>query len=56
MDSFEQVVSELLWNKGYWVWTSFKVKLTKEDKQAIQNPTSPRWEIDIVAYDAQTDL
>jgi hypothetical protein len=56
MDSFEEVVSELLWNKGYWVWTSFKVKLTKEDKEAIDNRTIPRWEIDIVAYDAQNNI
>ena len=56
MDSFEQVVSELLWNQGFWVWTSFKVKLTKEDKQAIELPTSPRWELDIVAYDASSNI
>ncbi len=50
MDSFEQVVSELLWNDGLWVWKSFKVKLTAEDKAAIGKPKSPRWELDIVAY------
>jgi hypothetical protein len=25
MDSFEQVVSEILWDEGLWVWRSFKV-------------------------------
>ena len=35
MDAFEQVVSEILWAKGYWIRTSVKVNLTKEDKQAI---------------------
>lgn len=56
MDSFEQVVSEILWNEGLWVWKSFKVKLTAEDKANIDRPTSPRWEIDIVAYNATANL
>jgi len=56
MDSFEQVVTEILWNEGLWVRTSFKVDLTAEDKAAIDRPTSPRWEIDIVAYDAPANL
>ena len=50
MDSFEQVVSEILWEEGLWVWKSFKVKLTAEDKSDIGKTTMPRWEIDIVAY------
>jgi len=32
MDSFEQIVSEILWRKGYWVHTRVKVELTKEEK------------------------
>jgi hypothetical protein len=56
MDAFEQVVSEILWNKGHWVWTSFKVELTSDDKRAIGRPTSPRWELDIVAYDAPKNI
>ena len=32
MDAFEQVVSEILWMDGYWVRTSVKVDLTKEEK------------------------
>jgi hypothetical protein len=31
MDAFEQVVGEILWREGYWVRTSVKVELTKED-------------------------
>jgi hypothetical protein len=50
MDAFEQVVSEILWREGFWVRTSVKVELTPEDKKAIDLPTSPRWELDIVAY------
>jgi hypothetical protein len=50
MDAFEHLVSEILWAQGYWVRTSVKVALTKEEKVAIGRPSSPRWELDIVAY------
>jgi hypothetical protein len=53
MDAFEQVVAEILWREGYWVRTSVKVELTKEDKRAIDLPSSPRWELDVVAYRAR---
>jgi hypothetical protein len=50
MDAFEQVVSEILWRDGFWVRSSVKVELTPEDKKAIGRTTSPRWELDVVAY------
>ena len=50
MDAFERVISEILWREGYWVQRSFKVELTKDEKVAIGRPSSPRWELDIVAY------
>jgi DNA-binding transcriptional ArsR family regulator len=50
MDAFEQLVADLLWREGYWVTTSFKVELTKEEKRRIGRATTPRWEIDILAY------
>ena len=50
MDAFEQLVSEILWMVGYWARTSVKVDLTKEKKVLIGRPSSPRWELDIVAY------
>jgi len=53
MDAFEQVVGEILWREGYWVRTSVKVELTKDDKRAIGLPSSPRWELDVVAYRAR---
>jgi hypothetical protein len=53
MDAFEQVVAEILWREGYWVRTSVKVELTKEDKREIELPSSPRWELDVVAYRAK---
>jgi len=53
MDAFEQVVAEILWREGYWVRTSFKVELTKEEKRLIGRASTPRWEIDVVAFNAQ---
>jgi hypothetical protein len=56
MDAFEQVVSEILWMKGLWVRTSVKVNLEPKDKETIGKPTSPRWELDIVAYSGRDNL
>ena len=50
IEAFEQVASEILWREEFWVRTSVKVELTREDKKAIDLPSSPRWELDIVAY------
>jgi hypothetical protein len=50
VDAFEQVVAELFWAQGYWVRTSVKVNLTKEEKTEADRPTMPRPEIDLVAY------
>lgn len=56
MDSFEQVVAEILWMQGYWVRTSVKVNLTTEEKRRIGRHSSPRWELDIVAYSAARNI
>jgi hypothetical protein len=56
MDAFEQLVSEILWMDGYWVRTSVKVELTKEEKRMIGRHSSPRWELDIVAYKARENV
>lgn len=50
MDAFEQLAAEIFWNEGYWVRTSVKVELTREDKARINSPSSPRWELDLVAF------
>lgn len=50
MDSFEAVVAAILQRQGYWTQTSVKVELTKEEKREIGRHSSPRWEIDVVAY------
>src|SRR4051812_41328947 len=56
MDAFEQVVAEILWTQGYWVRTSVKVNLTKAEKIHIDRSSSPRWELDVVAYCARTNV
>jgi hypothetical protein len=56
MDSFEQIVSEILWREGYWVRTCVKVELTKDEKKAIGKPTSPAPELDIVAYSGRDNV
>ena len=55
MDAFESLISMLLRHQGYWTTPSFKVELTPEDKQRIKRPSSPRWEIDLVAYKGSTN-
>ena len=50
MNAFEQLVADCLFREGYWTITAFKVELSKEEKQTIGRPSSPRWELDIVAY------
>jgi len=50
MNAFEQIVAMLLHRQGYWVQTSYKVELTRQDKRRMGLPSSPRWEIDVLAY------
>jgi hypothetical protein len=50
MNAFESLVATLLEHDGFWVKPSFKVELTKEEKVRVGRPSSPRWELDIVAY------
>jgi hypothetical protein len=50
MNAFESLVAMLLERSGYWVKPNFKVALTKEEKRKIGRPSSPRWELDLVAY------
>lgn len=55
MDSFESVVATILERDGYWIRSGFKVELTKEEKQRIGRHSSPRWELDLVAYKASAN-
>src|SRR5436853_1986077 len=50
MDAFEHVIATILQRQGFWTQTSLKVELNKQDKHAIRRPSSPRWELDVVAY------
>jgi hypothetical protein len=52
MDSFEFVIASLLEREGFWTQISVKVELTKDDKHAIGRHSSPRWELDVVGYNA----
>src|SRR5437764_842416 len=55
MDAFESVVAMLLRREGFWISTSVKVALTKEEKRLIGRHSAPRWEIDLVAYKGSTN-
>lgn len=50
MDAFEHVIATILEREGFWVRTTYKVRLTKDEKVEIGRPSSPRWELDVVAY------
>lgn len=56
MDAFEQIVGLLLENDKYWVRHSVKVNLTKAEKVKINKPSTPRPEIDIVAFDVVQNI
>ncbi len=56
MDAFEQIIGQLLEEEKYWVRHSVKIDLTPEEKRSINKPSTPRPEIDIVAYSAITDI
>lgn len=55
MDAFEQLVATFLENEGFWVRSSYKVRLRASEKARIGRPSAPRWEIDLVAYKAGTN-
>ena len=55
MEAFEAVIATLLRTEGYWVWPSFKVDLTKEEKREIGRHSSPRWELDLLGYKGSTN-
>jgi len=53
MNAFENIITQYLEEKGYWVRQSVKVDIPKEDKRAIGLPTMPRPEIDLVALNVK---
>jgi hypothetical protein len=50
LDAFEQIIGQLLEEAGFWVRYSVKINLSKHEKVEIGKATTPRPEIDIVAY------
>jgi hypothetical protein len=50
MDAFEEIVANIFRRDHYWTCISYKVKLTKEVKKLLNNPSMPRPEIDVLAY------
>lgn len=55
MDSFENIIASIMEKDGFWTKTEFKVDLTKEEKREMGRPSSPRWELDVLAYKASTN-
>lgn len=55
MDAFEQIVKIVLEGQGWWVRQGYKVDLTKEEKVAVGRHSSPRWEIDLVAFQPKSN-
>ncbi len=55
MDAFESLMSMLLRHNGYWTIPSLKVEISKAEKREIGRSSSPRWEIDLVAYQGSTN-
>jgi len=45
----------ILRREGYWTTSSFKVELTKEEKRQVDRHSTPRWEIDLLAYKGATN-
>ncbi len=55
MDEFERIICQLLQEECFWVKNSVKINLTSEEKRVIKKPSTPRPEIDIAAYDVNSD-
>lgn len=54
MDAFEAVIASILQRRGFWTQVAFKVELTTAEKRRINRPSSPRWELDVIAYRGKT--
>ena len=55
MNAFESLIATLLQREGYWTSINFKVELTKAEKLKIGRHSSPRWELDVLAYHGSTN-
>lgn len=55
MDAFEEIVSGILRRQGWWTIANLKVELSHSEKVKIGRHSSPRWELDLVAYKGSTN-
>lgn len=55
MDAFEQIVKIVLEGQGWWVRQGYKVELRKDEKASVGRHSSPRWEVDLLAFQPKTD-
>jgi len=55
MEALETIMSQLLEEDNFWVQKSIKVNLTKREKIKIGKPTTPRPEIDLIAYNQKAN-
>lgn len=55
MDAFEQIVKIVLEGQGWWVRQGYKVELTKDEKVAVGRYSTPRWEIDLIAFQPRSN-
>ena len=56
MGAFEYIVARAFDARGYWTRIGFKVDLDKQTKRQLGNPSMPRPEIDVLAYNPQKRL
>ena len=55
MDAFEKIIGQLLQEEKYWAKHSVKINLTTEEKRSINKPSTPRLEINVIAYDVNRE-
>ena len=53
MNAFENIVKLYLEEEGYWVRQSVKARISKEDKVALDLPSMPTPEVDLVALNVK---
>ena len=53
--AFENLINQLLQEEGFWTLQNVKIELSKEEKIKISKPTTPRPDIDIVAFDSKNN-
>jgi len=55
MDAFEHIAARLFEVRGYWTRIGYAVKLSKEQKVAVGQPSLPRPQLDVIAYKPNTN-